>query len=80
MIIEKKLQVSVKDNGWGIAPKYQRKLFTQFYQVPRRKVRKREGLGIGLAQAKYIIDEHGGQIHMKSTEDKGSVFSFTIPV
>lgn len=80
MIIEKKLQVSVKDNGWGIAPKYQRKLFRQFYQVPRRKVRKREGLGIGLSQAKYIIDEHGGQIQVKSTEDKGSVFSFVIPV
>lgn len=80
MIVQKSLKVSVKDNGWGIAPKYQKKLFRQFYQVPRRKVKKREGLGIGLAQAKCIIDEHGGDIHVKSSEDKGSVFSFTIPV
>ncbi|WP_273164623.1 sensor histidine kinase [Bacteroides fluxus] len=74
------LQVSVQDNGWGIAPAYQKKLFQQFYQVPRGEERIRKGYGIGLAQSKYIIDEHGGKIAVKSAEGEGSVFAFTIPL
>lgn len=80
MIVHQKLQVSVKDNGWGIAPAYRKKVFTPFYQIPRKKVRMRNGTGIGLAHVKYIIDEHGGSIHMRSEEEKGSVFTFSIPL
>ncbi len=74
------LQVAVQDDGWGIAPQYQKKLFRQFYQVPRGAERIRKGYGIGLAQSKYIIDAHKGKISVKSAEGKGSEFSFTIPV
>lgn len=74
------LQVSVQDNGWGIAPQYQKKLFRQFYQVPRGEEKIRNGYGIGLAQSKYIIDEHKGKITVKSAEGEGSVFTFTIPL
>lgn len=74
------LQVSVKDNGWGIAPRYQKKLFEQFYQVPRSEVCTQKGYGIGLTQARYIINEHGGEIKVKSAEAEGSVFTFTIPL
>lgn len=74
------LQVSVQDNGWGIAPQYQKKLFRQFYQVPRGEERICKGYGIGLAQSKYIIDEHRGKITVESVEEAGSVFSFTIPL
>lgn len=74
------LQVSVQDNGWGIAPQYQKKLFRQFYQVPRGEEKIRNGYGIGLAQSKYIIDEHKGKISVKSAEGEGSVFTFTIPL
>ncbi len=73
------LQVSVKDNGWGIAPRYQKQLFDQFYQVPRSDAQNRKGYGIGLTQVKYIIAEHGGKITVKSTEGQGSEFTFTIP-
>lgn len=75
-----KLCIAVKDNGWGIAPQYHKKLFAQFYQVPRGEDRRQKGYGIGLAQAKYIIDEHGGDIKVESAEDKGSTFTFTIPL
>lgn len=75
-----RLQVAVLDDGWGIAPQYQKKLFRQFYQVPRGADRIRKGYGIGLAQSKYIIDAHKGKISVKSAEGKGSEFSFTIPV
>ncbi|EKU87600.1 hypothetical protein HMPREF9447_05059 [Bacteroides oleiciplenus YIT 12058] len=74
------LQVSVKDNGWGIAPCYQKDLFKQFYQVPRNKECTQKGYGIGLTQAKYIINEHGGDIKVKSAEAEGSIFTFTIPL
>lgn len=74
------LAVSVKDNGWGIAPKHQKKLFSQFYQVPRDADKLRRGYGIGLAQAKYIIEEHQGEIKVSSEENKGSLFTFTVPL
>ncbi|WP_161951813.1 sensor histidine kinase [Parabacteroides timonensis] len=76
-----KLQVSVKDNGWGIEPQHRKKLFTQFYQVPRNEEQTQKGHGIGLAQARYIITEHGGEIKMTSGENsKGCVFTFTLPL
>lgn len=74
------MQVSVKDNGWGIDPCFQKKLFDQFYQVPRQKEQVHKGYGIGLTQAKYIINEHGGEIKVKSAEAAGSIFTFTIPL
>lgn len=77
---DKELQVDVTDNGWGIAPRYQKKLFQQFYQVPRSENRIRKGYGIGLAQSKYIIEAHKGKISVESAEEKGSTFSFTIPL
>ena len=78
-IVNERLRVSVKDNGWGIAPCHQRKLFTQFYRVPRSEEQQQKGYGIGLAQSKYIINEHGGEIMVKSAEGEGSTFTFIIP-
>lgn len=74
------LNVDVADNGWGIAPCHLKKIFWQFYQVPQTEERIRKGYGIGLAQSKYIIDEHKGKISVRSTEGKGSTFSFSIPL
>lgn len=74
------LNVDVADNGWGIAPCHLKKIFRQFYQVPQTEERIRKGYGIGLAQSKYIIDEHKGKISVRSTEGKGSTFSFSIPL
>lgn len=78
-ISENMLKVCVKDNGWGIPLKYQRKLFQQFYQVPRNRDKSINGYGIGLAFVKSIIQEHGGQITVESSENSGSVFTFTLP-
>ena len=55
-IVNERLRVSVKDNGWGIAPCHQKKLFTQFYRVPRSEEQQQKGYGIGLAQSQYIIN------------------------
>lgn len=77
---DNKLQIGIQDNGWGIARKYQKKLFTQFYQVPREPERLRRGYGIGLVQAKHIINVHGGEIKVVSTENKGSTFTCILPL
>lgn len=78
-IVNERLRVSVKDNSWGIAPCHQKKLFTQFYRVPRSEEQQQKGYGIGLAQSQYIINEHGGEIMVKSAEGEGSTFTFIIP-
>lgn len=74
------LSATVKDNGWGIAPRYQKKLFEQFYQVPRSKVPVQKSYGIGLTQVILIIKEHGGKITVDSDEGQGCIFTFTIPL
>jgi signal transduction histidine kinase len=78
--IDNRLQVQVRDNGWGIAPRYQKKVFRLFYQVPRNKEHSGKGHGIGLTQAQYIIEAHGGKITVESAEGRGSLFTFTIPL
>jgi len=77
--ISQGIQIKVIDNGWGIAPKYQKKLFNQYYQVPREALRMQKGYGIGLAYVRHIIRAHGGKIQFKSRENEGSVFMFYIP-
>lgn len=79
VLADGRIRLTVTDNGWGIAPKYQKKLFRQFYRVPRTGKPERKGYGIGLAQSKCIIEAHGGEMKVESTEGKKSVFTFIIP-
>ena len=65
---------------WGIAPKYQKKIFTQFFQVPREQMAHQRGYGIGLAYTKYIIEAHGGSISVESIPGKGSIFICKFPL
>ena len=75
------VEATIEDNGWGIEPKYRRKLFSQFYQVPRPTDKLLKGHGIGLAQCKLIVEAHGGKIGLHDTNnDKGSLFYFTLPL
>lgn len=69
--------VSVSDDGWGIAPKEQKMIFSQFYRVPQHKSVR--GYGIGLAVAKYVVEAHHGKIGVKSELGKGSSFTFSLP-
>lgn len=71
---------TVKDNGWGIAPKYKKKIFTPFFQVPKEQMAHQRGYGIGLAYTKYIIEAHGGNISVESIPGKGSLFICKFPL
>lgn len=72
--------LSIEDNGWGIERKYQKKIFTQFFQVPREEVVHQHGYGVGLAYTKYIMEAHGGSISVESELGKGSTFICRFPV
>jgi PAS domain S-box-containing protein len=68
----------VKDNGPGISPEDQIHLFQRFSQGTRRK--RNSGSGLGLYLAQQIMQQHGGSIELKSTENVGSVFSLWMPI
>ncbi|MCB0467782.1 MAG: HAMP domain-containing histidine kinase, partial [Aequorivita sp.] len=72
--------ISVKDNGIGISPKYQKFIFEKFYRVSEKDTHNYKGLGLGLYYTKQIIIAHGGSISVKSEASKGSVFTIKIPV
>jgi len=71
------IRIEVEDNGIGIDEKYYGQLFTMFKRLHSRE--QYEGTGIGLASCKKIVERHGGNIEIKSTPGKGSIFWFTLP-
>jgi signal transduction histidine kinase len=73
------LQVNVTDNGPGIAPVEMEKIFDEFYQISRPDREKTEGVGLGLAVCKKLVEMHGGAIWVDSTPGRGSSFHFTVP-
>lgn len=75
----KYILVEVTDNGIGIPDKEQNLIFDEFYRAQNVKDTKFEGTGLGLSIVKQIIESHGGKIWVKSTLNKGSKFSFTLP-
>ncbi|MFH1255075.1 MAG: ATP-binding protein [bacterium] len=75
-----KIKFSVKDNGIGISKKQQERLFTKFFRSSGAITMETDGSGLGLFIAKNIIEAHGGKIWCESEENKGSIFSFILPI
>ncbi|CUR30620.1 Multi-sensor hybrid histidine kinase (fragment) [Planktothrix tepida PCC 9214] len=70
---------AVRDNGIGITPENQDKLFKPFVQIDSALNRQYAGTGLGLVLVKRIVEMHGGQLEVKSTVGVGSCFSFRLP-
>jgi signal transduction histidine kinase/methyl-accepting chemotaxis protein len=73
-------EVGVSDTGPGISPADQQKIFEEFQQADASSTRKKGGTGLGLSISKRIIEMHGGRLWVESEPDRGSTFSFTLPI
>lgn len=76
------VRISVKDYGCGIPKIYLRKIFKPFYRVPvsggKEQYQQVQGIGLGLALCKHIVEAHGGRIEVESRPGVGSVFSLLL--
>lgn len=77
---EQTVSVSVRDYGIGIAKSEQEKIFERFYRAEGTAEQTYPGFGIGLFIVKEILEKHNGTISVNSEKDKGSTFTFTLPV
>ena len=71
------IEMSISDQGTGIAPAYLEHVFERQWQAPEAR---HQGVGLGLYISKGIVEAHGGRIWVESTPGKGSTFHFTIPL
>jgi signal transduction histidine kinase len=73
--------IEVRDNGIGIPPEEQGKLFQIFTQLPHTARRSQGGLGIGLSLVKTLVQMHGGTVRVESAGlDQGSAFTVQLPL
>lgn len=72
------LHISVTDEGVGMTPEQVERVFDKFYRVDASNTAK-EGLGLGMAIVKNIIEAHGCQIWVDSEVGQGTKVTFTLP-
>jgi two-component system phosphate regulon sensor histidine kinase PhoR len=77
---DKQIYIRIKDNGWGISPADQEKIFERFERGAEIKRNRASGFGLGLNYVKKVIEAHGGIIALTSKEGLGSEFIITLPV
>jgi len=65
--------VAVRDSGPGLDPDSLNRLFQAFYTT------KPQGMGLGLAISRSIVEAHGGRLWATANESRGAVFQFTLP-
>ncbi len=74
-----KIEIQVKDKGWGISEEHLSRIFERFYRVDKARSRKLGGTGLGLAIVKHIVQAHSGSVDVESTLGQGSTFTIRIP-
>lgn len=76
---QKKLEITVSDNGQGIEKKELKNIFEKFYRIQPNNIHNTKGLGLGLYFVKKIIEKYNGKIEAESTLKKGTTFKINIP-
>lgn len=78
--LEKHIEVYVSDEGIGITPAQQERIFERFYRVDNAMTRQTQGVGLGLYIVRSLVEAHGGSIRAESESGKGASFIFTLPL
>jgi signal transduction histidine kinase len=73
-------KIMISDNGPGIPPEERSKIFAKFYQIEGSFTGQIEGMGLGLALVKRVVEEHDGHVHVDSELGKGSTFTISLPL
>ena len=71
---------AVRDEGMGIAPHEQARIFDKFVRGEAAKQACIQGTGIGLAMVKEVVDAHSGEIELRSDSGAGATFTVRIPL
>lgn len=71
--------LSVADNGIGIPPEHQERIFERFYRADKSRSKSSGGTGLGLAIVKHIVIQHGAELKLESAEGKGTTISVLFP-
>jgi signal transduction histidine kinase len=74
------VHIWVKDNGFGMTPEDQKKIFQKFFRSEDDQARKSPGTGLGLNITKSLAEMQGGRIWFESEFRKGTTFHFTVPI
>jgi two-component system phosphate regulon sensor histidine kinase PhoR len=75
---KKVIQISVIDNGPGIANEHLHRIFERFYRIDKSRAKNSGGTGLGLSIVKHIVQAHNSKITVHSGENKGTTFEFKL--
>lgn len=73
------VSISISDQGDGIGPEEQERIFERFYRVDAARSRQTGGTGLGLSIVKHVISNHGGEVTVWSQPGNGSTFTVRLP-
>ena len=73
-------EITVRDTGIGIAESDRQRIFDRFYRVDKARSRALGGAGLGLSIVRWIVEVHGGEIHIDSSPGRGSTFTVDLPL
>ena len=76
---DKTVNITVRDNGKGIARREHKRIFEKFYRVDDLLARQQEGSGIGLAIVQHVMRAHRGNVEVDSEPGRGSAFTLVLP-
>jgi two-component system phosphate regulon sensor histidine kinase PhoR len=76
---EKKVEITISDNGEGIAKNELKNIFEKFYRIQYNNIHNTKGLGLGLYFVKKIVSKYKGKIEVSSQIRKGTLFKIMLP-
>src|SRR4051812_33505868 len=74
------IELVVRDHGIGIPSRDLERVFERFYRVDRARSRETGGTGLGLAIVRHVVQAHGGEVTVTSSEGEGSTFTIQVPI